>query len=64
MGNVREDKNEHRRSTFGFNIEKNNSIYFAKIELFFIFETKSSLFTSVSISYTIFQILKTKFDVL
>ena len=40
------------------------SIYFAKIELFFSFETKSSLSTSVFISSTISQISKKKFDLL
>ena len=38
-------------------------IYFAKIERFFIFETKSSLSTSVFIFSTIPKIFKTKFYV-
>ena len=40
------------------------SIYFAKIELFFNFETKSSLSTSVYIFPPISQILKGKFHIL
>ena len=44
-------------------IMKKNSIYFAKNDLFFIFETKSSLSTSVFIFSTVSQILKTKFHV-
>ena len=39
-------------------------IHFAEIELFFIFETKSSLYTSVFIFSTISQILEKKFDVI
>ena len=39
------------------------SVYFAKIKLFFIFETRNGLSTSVFIFSTISQILKTKFHV-
>ena len=42
-------------------IKQNFPIYFAKIELFFNFETKSSLPTSVFIFSTISQIFKRKF---
>ena len=47
-----------------FTMNKHFLIYFAKVELFFNFETKSSLSTPVFISSTIFQILKRKFYVL
>ena len=39
------------------------SIYFTKIELFFIFETKSSLSTSFFILFTISRIFKSKCNV-
>ena len=62
MGHVRENKNGGRWTTFGVNNGKKNSpIYFAKISLLFILETKSSLSTSVFIFFAILQILKTKF---
>ena len=44
-------------------IIKKYLVYFAKIQLFFIFETKSILSTFVYIIYTISQTLKTKFYV-
>ena len=44
-------------------MNKNLPIYFAKIELFFNFETKSSLSASVFIINAISQILKIKFYV-
>ena len=53
LGIVREVKNWGRCTTFGFNNEKYFLVYFAKIELFFLFETKSSLSTSVFIFSTI-----------
>ena len=53
LGNGREDKNG----------EKNVPIYFAKIELFFNFETKSNLSTLVFIFSTISQILNRTFYV-
>ena len=60
LENVREDKNG-RRWTILILIMKNKfSVYFAKINLFLIFETKSSLSTSFFI-LTISQILKNKF---
>ena len=37
LGNVREDKNVCKWTTFGFNHEKKISVYFAKIEHFFHF---------------------------
>ena len=49
---------------FGLKIEKKFSIYIAKIGIFFNFEIKSSLCTSVFNFSTISQILETKFYVL
>ena len=49
---------------FGSKLKKKISTYIAKIELFFNFETKSCLSTSVFIFTTISQILKRKFYVL
>ena len=48
---------------FFFTVKKNFPIYFAKIELLFNFETKSSLSTSVFIFSAISQILNRKFHV-
>ena len=53
LGNVRVDKNGGRWTTYGFNNEKEFSVYFVKIELFCIFETKSNLSMSVCIFSTI-----------
>ena len=63
LRNGREDKNGRRSTTFGLDNKKQFPIYFPKIELFFIFETKSSLSTPIFIFSTIPQSLKTKFDV-
>ena len=60
LENVREEKNGNR-CTFGFNNETKCPVHFAKIALYFIFGTKSSLSTSVFIFSNIYQILKTKF---
>ena len=46
---------------FVLTVKKSFLIYFAKIELSFNFETKSSLFTSVFIFSTISQIVKKNF---
>ena len=45
-------------------MKKKISVDFARIELFFIFQTKSCLSTSVFISSKISQISKTKFYVI
>ena len=60
MKNDREDKNEHRLTTFYFDGEKKNSDIFC-FEFFFNFETKSGLSTSIFIFSTISQILEWKF---
>ena len=48
-----------------FGLQNGKKLNFSKIygENFFIFKSKSSLFTSFFIFSTISQILKTKFDV-
>ena len=63
MGNYREGKIRRRYTTFGFDNGKKISIDFNKIELFFSFQTKNSLSTSVFIISTISQMLETKFYV-
>ena len=63
MGNVRENNNGRRWTTFSFDNEKKNFVIFCQNWTFCIFETKSSLSTSVFIFSTISQILKTKFHV-
>ena len=49
---------------FVLTVKKNFPIYFAKFELFFNLDTKSSLFTSIFIFSTISQIFKRKMYVL
>ena len=57
-------KTEVDRLLLVLTIKRIFPIYFAKIDLFFNFESKSSLSTSVFILSTIFQILKGTFHVL
>ena len=40
LGNSREDKSGGRKTTFGFNNEKDLLIYFAKIEFVFYFRNQ------------------------
>ena len=62
-GNSREDKNG-RNLFLALIMKKKILIYFAKIELFSILETRSSLSMPVFIFSTISQISKTKFHVI
>ena len=57
LRNRREDKNGLRLTTFDFDNETNVVIYFAKIELFCNFKTKSSLSTSIFIFSNVSEIL-------
>ena len=63
LENGRKDKTGRRRIYFSFDNKKKFPLNFAEIELlFFIFQTKSCLSTSVFIFSAIPQILQTKFD--
>ena len=57
-------KTDVERLLFVLTVKKKFSIYFAKIELLFHFETKSSLSTSVFIFSTISKIFKSQYYVL
>ena len=63
LGNLEKIKTDVDKPLLVLITKNNVPVHFAKIALYFIFGTKSSLSTSVFIFSTISQILKTKFYV-